>query len=383
MALYRYSMVTADGETRNGTMEADDLAEAISQLVLDGDKLVSIEEIDEFVTTRDAVVATPAFPRSLLTQLQVLLDHREALLPALEAYLTEIPPRSERREVQKVINRLRNAQSPIDLVAGADIDEMPSPIWARMACAAARSPSGANVLRTIVEHFEPRDATWQRLNRILRYPTIVLLAGVMVFLLFSFQVAPEFGDIFELFGTELPVATRIVMGSARFVRTIDPRWYVLALVLATAAYWLSGRAHLRWKQTRMFDLFSFNATLADGIDGNLALADAVEIAQYSTESSDLRQAAANLARQVAEKPAPYRVAGIPKSVQFAIGDPVPEQARGALLRALNMGIRDGVNQRTRWIALVLEPVAIGVVAIFIGFLVVALMLPLISLFRSF
>lgn len=79
----------------------------------------------------------------------------------------------------------------------------------------------------------------QRLSQLMIYPALIAIAGFAIYLGFAFYVAPEFEQMFEEFGIELPSATRTLFGLASSIRSVG--WLigiVLVASLLVAILWL-------------------------------------------------------------------------------------------------------------------------------------------------
>jgi len=91
----------------------------------------------------------------------------------------------------------------------------------------------------------------QALKSALRYPTIVLLTMIVALAIINIFVIPAFAGVFEGFGADLPLATKILLGLSNFTVAFWPHILVVAIAasLATRA-WLNTEAG-RYKWDRM------------------------------------------------------------------------------------------------------------------------------------
>lgn len=72
-------------------------------------------------------------------------------------------------------------------------------------------------LRHLGNYIEASIANHRRLMSAIRYPTFVLIAAVGAVLVMNFLVIPKFALMFSKFNLELPLATRLIMGSSNFM----------------------------------------------------------------------------------------------------------------------------------------------------------------------
>ncbi len=97
------------------------------------------------------------------------------------------------------------------------------------------------VLQRLIEHFTVQKEMRQRLVTALVYPVFVCLLAFGVILFFVFFLLPRLQGLLTSLGGKLPLATRIVVGSAQFMVH-----YGVILLPVTA---IAGIALWRWRQT--------------------------------------------------------------------------------------------------------------------------------------
>jgi type IV pilus assembly protein PilC len=85
--------------------------------------------------------------------------------------------------------------------------------------AAEQTGSLDRTLRRLADYLERELELRQRLQSALTYPVIVLVLAAAVMVLLATTVLPRFERLFESFGSDLPLATRVLVGSAAFVRS--------------------------------------------------------------------------------------------------------------------------------------------------------------------
>lgn len=197
----------------------------------------------------------------------------------------------------------------------------------------------------------------------LAYPLIVIGLAILVMTLLSTLVVPMFSSMFEEFGLELPMATRAVISLAQFLATI---WgpVLVAAVLIAVGRWL------------MITRSPRGARAAETFTRSLALLAEAEMPHG--DAIDLAAAAARVRPATARVPARRG----PMTAAAAEALTYEPQAAGVLLRAIADCHGDrgrGGLSATQWL---IGPVAIGVVGLCVGFVVIALFMPLISLVNA-
>ena len=104
------------------------------------------------------------------------------------------------------------------------------------------------VFLRLFHHQEFEMLMGQQVKSALRYPSFVVAAMVGAIGVINLMVIPAFANVFKMAGSQLPLATRLLMGTSRF--TIDYGWALLAAgVLGALALrrWIATPAgRLRW-----------------------------------------------------------------------------------------------------------------------------------------
>ena len=65
-------------------------------------------------------------------------------------------------------------------------------------------------------YMELEKDTRRRISTAIRYPIFVLVAIAIAIVILNIWVIPVFGDLFSKFGAELPLPTKILIGTSNF-----------------------------------------------------------------------------------------------------------------------------------------------------------------------
>ena len=100
-------------------------------------------------------------------------------------------------------------------------------LYINMVRAGESSGSLVAVLRRMASHFEQFAEVQAKFKSALIYPAMVITVGAGIVAFFMFFMMPRFMEIFNGFGVELPLPTRILMGSSTFLIHF---WWLIGLV---------------------------------------------------------------------------------------------------------------------------------------------------------
>ncbi|WP_334020998.1 type II secretion system F family protein [Alteromonas sp. S015] len=110
-----------------------------------------------------------------------------------------------------------------------------------------------DVFLQLALYFEREQETRKRIKSALRYPTFVLIALAIAMFILNLFVVPVFTQMFERFDTELPIMTRVLIGTSNFFVNY---WWLLIIVIvggvfAAKQYVNSTNGRLKWDKFKL------------------------------------------------------------------------------------------------------------------------------------
>ncbi|MEE3306163.1 type II secretion system F family protein [Alteromonas macleodii] len=110
-----------------------------------------------------------------------------------------------------------------------------------------------DVFLQLALYFEREQETRKRIKSALRYPTFVLIALAIAMFILNLFVVPVFTQMFERFDTELPIMTRVLIGTSNFFVNY---WWLLIIVIvggifAVKQYVNSSNGRLKWDKFKL------------------------------------------------------------------------------------------------------------------------------------
>ena len=105
----------------------------------------------------------------------------------------------------------------------------------------------------LATYFEQEHETRKRIKAAMRYPTFVIIALAIAMFILNIFVIPTFAEMFAKFNAELPLMTRILIGTSNFFVTY---WHVLLLcILGTfigvRGYLKTPVGRLKWDRIKL------------------------------------------------------------------------------------------------------------------------------------
>lgn len=238
MPLYFYKAVNREGETLEAEREAAD--EAALLLALQGEGLLPIKiapaSSKPFAWLRFGVKKSGVsrkdialFTHELLTLLQAGLPLDRALVVLLE--LTETQPNLNAM-IAKVLEAVKGGAQLSDAL------ERQTGVFSRFYLNLIRAGEAGGALEQVLErlsdYLDRSRELRETVTTAMIYPAIlVTMAAASLLLLLTF-VVPQFTEMFESAGKELPLPTQVVVGVASALR--DYWWALPLLFMGVASY---------------------------------------------------------------------------------------------------------------------------------------------------
>lgn len=229
MAQFNYKAVDKNGKPKKGTVDAADYDKALEKLKSEG---LSVTEIKDAGEGGKGISVGKKKVKS--RDLSILCKQMVSILNAGVTVITALDMLSEQLDNKTLKSALVEAKIYVEK-GGNFSDAMRlnpdifPPIMINMVSAGEASGSMETSFERLSIHFEKDDALKGKIKGALTYPIMVMIVAVLVIIVVMIAVIPNFVDMFADMGTELPLATRIMMAGSDFVLN---KWYLLILVVA-------------------------------------------------------------------------------------------------------------------------------------------------------
>jgi type IV pilus assembly protein PilC len=253
------------------------------------------------------------------------------------------------------------------------------------------------ILTRLAAFREKAAAVKSRILQALIYPTVVSLVAIAVVTTMIIVVVPKFEEIFRDFGGELPKITRILLDTSTFAAKY---WYLVAgvpllivfghLTLMRRSYGYRYAIHAFLLRVPMVGtvmskslIAAFSRTFGTLIEAGVPHLDALAIVKDSTGNEVLAKGVDQIRTTVREGEGIARPMGESGVFDDMVVNMVDVgEATGELDKML-LKVADAydqsVDRRTQALLTVLEPVLIVIMAFIVGFIVVALFMPLLDI----
>jgi general secretion pathway protein F len=390
---FRAKVLDGSSGVTSCVIDAVSEADARRQIALRELRLISLEPARRLRRLWQA----PQLPVAVFSQQLVsLLEAGLSLVESLEALAQKESHTGTQRILERILQRLYEGQTLATAIA-----EHPA-TFPELYVAAVRASERSGALREALKRYiayqQQADALRKTLVNACIYPAVLLVAGLLVTLFLMGYVVPRFSSIYEDVGTDLPLASRLLL---QWGQLLDAHAGLVAAgavaVLVGLAYTLS-RPALRaaagaWvaripsvgRQLHVYQLARLYRTTGMLIRGGIPAVPALRMSSGVVRASS-RAAYAAATRAVTEGQSLGEA-----MERHGLTTPVAARMLRVGERSGNMGemmerIADFCDEElARWVAVVsrlIEPVLMIVIGIVIGVIVVLMYFPIFQLAGS-
>ena len=260
MATFNYKVVDRDGKNKKGTIEASNKDGAEKKLKADGYTIMSLTE-------QSSPLAGGFFKKKVKSKdLAVFCKQFSSVIRAGVTIISALELMGDQIENPTLRKAIADAKTYVEK-GGTLSDAMrinPSvfpPIMINMVAAGEMSGNLEVCLDRLTEHFEKDNALASKIKGAMTYPIVVFIVMIAVVIVVMVMVIPNFTSMFEEMGTDLPLATRIMVALSDF---IIHKWWLLIIIVAAIVVGIKA-----FKKSPVGEQLFANIGLKAPIFGNL------------------------------------------------------------------------------------------------------------------
>jgi general secretion pathway protein F len=400
MPVYEYKGVTSRGKQVSGMQDGEGLKSVRAKLKKDGIVVLEIHEGGGLrargsrqikfgsrgVRLGDLANAT--------RQLATLLSSGLPLMDALTVLVEQEEAQALKSALSSVRDAVREGASLADALKANP--RVFSQLYMNMVSAGEASGTLEITLDRLADFLDEQVRFRGRFAAALAYPALMSVIGVgVLFFLFAF-VMPRVVGMFEDMKQQLPFITLALLWVVKFLSTL---WWAILIVLGAAIYYVrkyiatpAGKAWLDARLLRlpvfgtlirMIAVSRFTRTLGTLLESGVPTLTALDIVRAVVGNTVLADAIYKARENVREgEPIadPLRRSGLfpPVVIQMvAVGEKSGELEK--MLLKISDSFDRTVETRITALMSLLEPVIILVMGLIVGFIVVAILLPILQM----
>jgi type IV pilus assembly protein PilC len=396
MAQYNYKAMDKNGKAKKGSIEAINLDKAKEKLKSEGLIVQDIKEQGagkkgggKKVKDKDLAV--------FCKQFSAVLNAGVTIISALEMMSEQLENKTLKRALQEAQAYVQKGGTLAD--AFKLNPKVFPPIMINMTAAGEMSGNLEICFDRLTTHFETANALHSKVKGAVTYPIVILIVVAAVVAVLLVGVIPQFSQMFDDLGSELPAATQMLVNLSNF---LQHKWYILVIIVAAIVFGLKafGKTEpgslMYAKIGIKFPLFgnltiksaaaTFSRTMATLMASGISLIDAVEQVAKMINNRIIREALLDAKTQIAKGvplSKPLRDCGIfpPMLPQMTkIGEETGniEDMMDKVADYYEMEVNDATDALTA----AMEPLIIVIMGVVVGGIVMAIYSPMLSMYDA-
>lgn len=398
MATFRYVAKNAESKTVSGKIAAENKAAVVEELRKRDFTIISVNEIKTASSTgqrpfQGAKVKSDdivIFSRQLAT----MVDAGIPIIQGIDALQEQVSNPMFKRTLATIRDDIQHGSSLS--AAFAKHPRIFDPFFVNMVKVGETGGVLSAVLDRVATYMEKTLKLKRKVKSALVYPAVVVTMAVIITVFLLVKVVPTFSGIYDSFGQELPAMTQVLMTVSGIMQK-QLLYYiggliVLVFVLRRARKTKKGRLIIDGAVLKLpifgdllrkVALSRFSRTLATLIQSGVPILESLDIVGKTIGNSVLERVVDDVKNAVREGES--IAAPLAKSPVFppmvtrmiAVGEKSGQMEK--MLLKISEFYDDQVDTAVDGLTSIIEPLIIGFLGIVIGFIVVALFLPIINI----
>jgi type IV pilus assembly protein PilC len=329
-------------------------------------------------------------------KLSAMLGSGLPIVPSLEMLLDQTENKGLKMILQKIMTDV-NAGVQIS-TSLAQFPKNFDPVYVNLIMAGEASGSLETFLEKICINLEKKIKIISDLKSALTYPIILLVVAFGVIIIMMTFVIPVFAEMYQGMGTALPKPTQIVLSISNFVRS---KYAVLLVgfifaLFTVFQYMVKKNLSIRLKVDKlMLRLPVFGALIENSsfariagilsslISAGVHLVESIEIAKQSINNEYLKEGLENVKRKVYSGGTLEAILKseerFPKTFTAFVTVGEKTGKLNSMMASIAKFYEDEFDQSVNRLSQLLEPMMIVFLGITIGFILVAMYLPIFNL----
>ncbi|EPZ44128.1 MULTISPECIES: type II secretion system F family protein [Alicyclobacillus] len=242
MAVFTYEGIVSRGHRQRGRVEAEHRDEALYQLTQQGIHVVQIEEVKNSVWTKEITFGRKKIkPDEFVVfcrQFATLIRAGIPVVESLQVLAEQARSKDFRFALDSVMERVTDGTALSESLA--QHPKIFPQMFVQMVHAGEVSGTLDDVLESTATYVEKQHETTEKIKSAMVYPVSVSIFSIAVAIFLLVRVIPTFVTVFQDQHLTLPLPTRIILALSFFV---THRWYIVLsiIVVLCAAILIASR----------------------------------------------------------------------------------------------------------------------------------------------
>ena len=406
MVTYSYKALTAEGVETKGVIQAQDEFSAVTQIRQKCPVITSLTPVEkENGKLQELLAIDIGSPRVKTRALALMCSQFSITLKSgmpIGRAIDMIARQTDDKKLRKILE-----EASEDVLGGSTLtsslekyDDAFPVTFIETIRAGEVSGTLDNSFAKMHKYYETSARNSEKIRSALTYPIFVVCVAVVVLIVIMVKVVPTLAEVFRSLGGELPVMTRIMISTANF---FSEWWLVMFMViLALVIAWkifvrtergmeLEAKMQLEMPVIGRINVLNGSAqfanTMSTMIGSGLTLNNAVSVTAKVLDNYLLQKDVEHMIGKIEEgkqlgecmKVCEY----FPETLKdmCAVGEETGELDQ--TLEVIGDYFTNETERRVQQAITMLEPTLLVIMALFAGFLVISIYLPMFTMYNLF
>ncbi len=399
MATYKYQITDKYGKDKKGTLEAASPEAATAKLKGDGAVVRSVREVTSIDDAAwNITIGNPVKMKDITLFCRQFYSILNAGVTVVDG-LKMLQDSTENKVFRKSIYNVQvNVEKGETLANAMALEGKVFPdLLINMVAAGEATGNLSIAFERICTQFEKDSKLRSMLVSAMIYPIVVLVVTIIVVIVLMVVVIPQFQEIFDMMGEELPLPTQIVINVSQFMinNLVLVIGGIVGLVLAVIAAkntemgkQLTSRMCLKLPIINDFTVKNgsakFSMTMSTLITSGVPLVEALGIVANVVQNRVMRKALNDAREEVMQgipMSEPLEASGVfPQMVHHMVRIGEETGNTEAMLDKVAEYYEQEVEAATKNLTTIMEPLIIIVLAISVGGVVGAIVMPMMQIY---
>ena len=254
MANFKYTAISSSGEEIDGVINAHDKNDAIIQLKADHAAVTSIKEVDEMPSFMAKMFSAKVKEKDLALvseQFAIILKAGLPILKTIQLVANQVEEKNMKKLLSEVYEDVKGGSTLAKAFEDRG-DELPA-TFIETIRAGEESGKLDVAFERMTTYLNKKVETNNKVITALTYPVFVIIVAIAVIIIIMVFAVPTFTSSFAEMGQDLPLATRILINVSDFFSKWI--WLIILLGLVFAIIfliWKKGdKGHYEWDRIKL------------------------------------------------------------------------------------------------------------------------------------
>ena len=398
MPTFTWEGQTRTGETRQGTMDANDIEAVRNRLRQQEIKLISAKKKAKQI---DFVIGNPIKQKDIVIftrQFATMIDSGLPLVRCLDILGTQSPNKYFQKTIFDIKESVEGGATFADSLKKHP--KVFDNLFTNLVAAGEVGGILDHILKRLAQYIEKSQALKRKVKGAMFYPAGITAVAMIVLIVLLYFVIPKFKDMFDdLSGKGLPAPTEMVIAMSNWMQD-----NIVMVLIAIAIFIFSFKTFLKWPKGRdLWDAFvlktplfgslvikvsvaKFTSTLGMMLSSGVPILEALDIVAKTAGNRSVEKALLYTKDRISEgrsitEPLMETKIFPPMVVQMiSVGEQTG--AMENMLDKIAQFYEEEVDQTVETITSLIEPVMMVVLGGMVGFMLIAMYLPIFELAKS-